>query len=75
MHLCACGNRNRDQSRGHLLQMRSPLILDTSLLQIAIAVYIVAIGLHEIHVRDLLGRIVENRFQRIAMSMSEGRLH
>jgi diguanylate cyclase (GGDEF)-like protein/PAS domain S-box-containing protein len=60
------------EAAAYLLQMRFPLIADTSLLQIAIAVYIAAIGLDEIHVRDLLGRIAENRFQRIAMSLSEG---
>ena len=57
---------------GYLLQMRFPVILDSSLLQIAIAVYIGAIALDEIDVRDLLGRIAENRFQRIAMSLSDG---
>jgi diguanylate cyclase (GGDEF)-like protein/PAS domain S-box-containing protein len=49
-----------------------PVVLDTALLQIAIVVYIAAIGLDEIDVRDLLGRIAENRFQRIAMSLGDG---
>lgn len=60
------------ETAAYLLQMRFPLIFDTSLIQIAIAVYIATIGLDEIEVRDLLGRIAENRFQRIAMSLSEG---
>ncbi|HZR77293.1 EAL domain-containing protein [Bradyrhizobium sp.] len=56
----------------YLLQMWFPLVLDTALLHIAAVVYIAAIGLDEIDVRDLLGRIAENRFQRIAMSLGDG---
>jgi diguanylate cyclase (GGDEF)-like protein/PAS domain S-box-containing protein len=55
-----------------LLQAVFPLILDTSLLHIAIIVYIVAIALDEIDIRDLLGRVAENRFQRVAMSLGDG---
>jgi len=55
-----------------LLQARWPLILDTSLFQTAIAVYIAAIALDEIDFRGLLGRIAESRFQRIAMSLGDG---
>ncbi len=55
-----------------LLQARLPLILDTSLFHTAIAVYMAAIALDEIDFRDLLGRIAENRFQRIAMSLGDG---
>jgi diguanylate cyclase (GGDEF)-like protein/PAS domain S-box-containing protein len=55
-----------------LLQARLPLILDTSLFHVAIAVYIAAIALDEIDFRGLLGRIAESRFQRIAMSLGEG---
>jgi diguanylate cyclase (GGDEF)-like protein/PAS domain S-box-containing protein len=60
------------EASAYLLQMWFPLILDTALLQIAIVIYIAAIGLDEIDVRDLLGRIAENRFQRIAMSLGDG---
>lgn len=60
------------EASAYLLQMWFPLIVDTALLQIAIAVYIAAIGLDEIDVRDLLGRVAENRFQRIAMSLGDG---
>ena len=49
-----------------------PLILDTSLFHTAIAVYMAAIALDEIDFRDVLGRIAENRFQRIAMSLGDG---
>ena len=56
----------------YLLQMWLPLVIDTALLHIAIVVYIAAIGLDEIDVRDLLGRVAENRFQRIAMSLGDG---
>ena len=55
-----------------LLQAKFPLILDTSLFHIAIVVYIASIALDEIDVRDLLGRVAESRFQRVAMSMGDG---
>ena len=55
-----------------VLQMAFPLILDTSLFQIAIVIYIAAIALDEIDVRDLLGRVAESRFQRVAMSLGDG---
>ena len=55
-----------------LLQAALPLILDTSLFHIAIVVYLAAIALDEIDFRDLLGRIAESRFQRIAMSLGDG---
>ncbi len=55
-----------------LLQLKLPLIPDTSLFHTAIAVYLAAIALDEIDFRDLLGRIAESRFQRIAMSLGDG---
>ncbi len=55
-----------------LLQAKLPLVLDTSLFHTAIAVYMAAIALDEIDFRDLLGRIAESRFQRIAMSLGDG---
>jgi diguanylate cyclase (GGDEF)-like protein/PAS domain S-box-containing protein len=55
-----------------LLQGKLPLIPDTSLFHTAIAVYVAAIALDEIDLRDWLGRIAENRFQRIAMSLGDG---
>lgn len=55
-----------------VLQAAFPLILDTSLFQIAIVVYIAAIALDEIDIRDLLGRVAESRFQRVAMSLGDG---
>ncbi len=54
------------------LQTAFPLILDTSLFHIAIIVYIAAIALDEIDIRDLLGRVAESRFQRVAMSLGDG---
>src|SRR5450631_2083960 len=54
------------------LQENFPLVLDTSLFHTAIAVYMAAIALDEIDFRDLLGRIAESRFQRIAMSLGDG---
>jgi diguanylate cyclase (GGDEF)-like protein/PAS domain S-box-containing protein len=55
-----------------VLQARLPLVLDTSLFHTAIVVYMTAIALDEIDFRDLLGRIAESRFQRIAMSLGDG---
>jgi diguanylate cyclase (GGDEF)-like protein/PAS domain S-box-containing protein len=55
-----------------VLQAKFPFILDTSLFDVAIAVYMAAIALDEIDFRGLLGRIAENRFQRIAMSLGDG---
>lgn len=54
------------------LQAAYPLILDTSLFHLAIAVYIATIALDEIDIRDLLGRVAESRFQRVAMSLGDG---
>jgi diguanylate cyclase (GGDEF)-like protein/PAS domain S-box-containing protein len=54
------------------LQSQFPLLIDTSLLHIAGLAYLGAIALHEIDFRDLLGRIAERRFQRIAMSLGDG---
>jgi diguanylate cyclase (GGDEF)-like protein/PAS domain S-box-containing protein len=55
-----------------VLQARWPFILDTSLLHVATLAYVAAIALDEIDFRELLGRIAENRFHRIAMSLGEG---
>ncbi len=60
------------EATAYLLQAVFPLILDTSLFHIAIIVYIAAIALDEIDIRDLLGRVAENRFQRVAMSLGDG---
>ena len=54
------------------LQAAFPLIPDTSLFHVAIIVYIAAIALDEIDIRDLLGRVAESRFQRVAMSLGDG---
>jgi diguanylate cyclase (GGDEF)-like protein/PAS domain S-box-containing protein len=55
-----------------LLQAGMPFVLDTSLFHTAIAAYLAAVALDEIDFRDLLSRIAENRFQRVAMSLGEG---
>ena len=54
------------------VQARWPLVIDTSLLHIAISAYLAAIALDEIDFRGLLGRIAESRFHRIAMSLGDG---
>jgi diguanylate cyclase (GGDEF)-like protein/PAS domain S-box-containing protein len=55
-----------------LLQMKFPFLIDTSPFQIAIIAYIAAIALDEIDFKNLLGRIAENRFQRVAMAIGDG---
>lgn len=55
-----------------LVQTVWPLIIDTSLVHIAIVAYLAAIALDEIDFRGLLGRIAESRFHRIAMSLGDG---
>ncbi len=55
-----------------LLQTKFPVTPDTSLLHLAIAAYLTAIALDEIDFRDLLSRIAERRFLRIAMSLGDG---
>ncbi|WP_315743704.1 MULTISPECIES: EAL domain-containing protein [unclassified Bradyrhizobium] len=54
------------------LHVRYALIVDSSLLQIAVVVYLATIALDEIDFRGLLRRVAENRFQRIAMSLGDG---
>jgi diguanylate cyclase (GGDEF)-like protein/PAS domain S-box-containing protein len=55
-----------------LFQAKLAIILDTSLWYAAIAAYLAALALDEIDFRELLSRIGENRFQRIAMSLGDG---
>lgn len=55
-----------------LLQVRLPIVLDTSLWHAAIVAYLAAMALDEIDILGLLGRIAENRFQRIAMALGDG---
>jgi diguanylate cyclase (GGDEF)-like protein/PAS domain S-box-containing protein len=55
-----------------LLQRNLAINFDTSLLHIAIAIYLVVMALDEIDFRSLLGGIAENRFRRIAMSLGDG---
>lgn len=54
------------------VQSRYALVLDTSLMQIVIAVYLAVIALDEISFRGLLNHIAERRFQRITMSLGDG---
>lgn len=55
-----------------LIQANWPVIVDTSLWQILLAAYLVAIALDEIDLRGLLRGIAERRFQKIAMSLGDG---
>jgi diguanylate cyclase (GGDEF)-like protein/PAS domain S-box-containing protein len=54
------------------VQNSFPLIIDTAVLDIAIAAYLAAVALDEIGIRGLLRRIAEARFQRFAMSIGDG---
>jgi diguanylate cyclase (GGDEF)-like protein/PAS domain S-box-containing protein len=54
------------------LQVKLPIILDTSLWHAAAAAYLTALALDEVHFRGLMGSIAERRFQRIAMSLGDG---
>jgi diguanylate cyclase (GGDEF)-like protein/PAS domain S-box-containing protein len=60
------------EAAAFLLQAIFPLIVDTALFHIAVVVYIAAIALDEIDIRNLLGRVAESRFQRVAMSLGDG---
>ncbi|GLH82343.1 histidine kinase [Bradyrhizobium sp. SSBR45G] len=55
-----------------LLHHRYALVLDTSLLQIALVAYLMATALDEIDFRGLLRNVAESRFERIAMSIGDG---
>jgi diguanylate cyclase (GGDEF)-like protein/PAS domain S-box-containing protein len=55
-----------------LVQAKFPVIIDTSLLHLVVVSYLAAIALDEIDFRDLLGRIAENRFRLLTMSLGEG---
>lgn len=54
------------------LQSVTPFILDTSLLHIAGAAYLLAVALHEIDFSRLLNTVAEKRFHRMAMALGDG---
>src|SRR5665213_54843 len=55
-----------------VLQSHFPIVWDTSPLIAAIAAYLLVITLDEIDFRGVLSRVLENRFQRLAMSIGDG---
>ncbi len=55
-----------------LVQAKLPVILDTSLCQVAIGAYLVAMALDEIDLLGFLRMIAERRFHQIAMSLGDG---
>jgi diguanylate cyclase (GGDEF)-like protein/PAS domain S-box-containing protein len=55
-----------------LLQSRLPIVVDTSLVHVAIGAYLVVIALDEIDLRGMLSRIAHSRFERIAMALGDG---
>ncbi|WFU19463.1 EAL domain-containing protein [Bradyrhizobium sp. CB3481] len=60
------------EAAAFLLQAIFPIIPDTALFHIAVVIYIAAVALDEIDIRNLLGRVAESRFQRVAMSLGDG---
>jgi diguanylate cyclase (GGDEF)-like protein/PAS domain S-box-containing protein len=55
-----------------LVQMKWPVVFETATLELAIGFYILAIGLDELDLRGVIGRIAERRFHQIAMSLGDG---
>lgn len=55
-----------------LLQSRSPVLLDTSLVLVAILAYALAAVIDEIDLRGILRLVAERRFQRITLALSDG---
>jgi CHASE2 domain-containing sensor protein len=55
-----------------LLQATTPVIFDTSMFQFAVASYLVVCALDEVDFRGMVGKISNDRFQRIAMSLGDG---
>jgi diguanylate cyclase (GGDEF)-like protein/PAS domain S-box-containing protein len=55
-----------------LVQVKLPVMVDTSLLHLTIVACFGAIALDEIDFRGLLSRIAEKRFRRITMSLGDG---
>jgi diguanylate cyclase (GGDEF)-like protein/PAS domain S-box-containing protein len=53
-------------------QSKVPLIIDTSLFVFASGAYLIAIALDEIDFRGWLGKIANDRFQRITMALGDG---
>jgi diguanylate cyclase (GGDEF)-like protein/PAS domain S-box-containing protein len=55
-----------------LIQRNLPVIFDTALISVAIAAYLIAVALDELDFRQLVSRVAERRFQKIAMSLGDG---
>ncbi len=55
-----------------IVQALRPVAIDTSLILVALAVYVVAIAVDELNLRGLLKNLAERRFQRVAMSLRDG---
>lgn len=54
------------------VQIKFPVILDTSFFNVVALSYLVAVALDEIDFRRLLSRIAERRFERVTLSLGEG---
>ncbi|RAI34308.1 EAL domain-containing protein [Rhodoplanes serenus] len=55
-----------------LVQATWPIIVDTALVQIALAGLLAALVMLELDLRGLLGRIADLRFQKVTMSLGDG---
>jgi diguanylate cyclase (GGDEF)-like protein/PAS domain S-box-containing protein len=60
------------EALAELVQLKFPVVVDTSFFNAAIAAYLAAVALDEIDFRSLLGRIAERRFERVTLSLGEG---
>ena len=55
-----------------VVQEKLPLVIETSLLHIALAAYLAAVLFEEINIRGLLRRVAESRFARVAALVGDG---
>jgi PAS domain S-box-containing protein len=53
------------------IQNLFPVIVDTSLLQITLAAYLLVLALQELDILGLMTRVAERRFRNVAMSMGD----
>jgi PAS domain S-box-containing protein len=60
------------EAAASFLQATTPVIFDTSMFQLAVASYLVVCALDEVDSRGMVGKISNDRFQRIAMSLGDG---
>jgi diguanylate cyclase (GGDEF)-like protein/PAS domain S-box-containing protein len=60
------------EALAEFVQLKFPVVVDTSFFNAVAATYLGAVALDEIDFRSLLGRIAERRFERVTLSLGEG---